>query len=413
MNLLKNKIFIKILMTDIIQQGAIWIRNIAIMLFVMDATNGNPLAISGLNMMEFIPMFLLTFVGGIVADRYSPKKLMIIGDLFSFISFIALGFLIKDGYIVAIFIATFISAIVTQFSYPASQKYFKECVDEEEIETAVGISQMLAAVFSVGGPVLGSYFYFTFGMYKTIMILAVLFLISLCILWTLPKLEVEVIEDSSFINGTKLTFKYLKENPVLAVFTKLFFIISFAIGIANNLDIFLVTDRLGLSEKYYQIFSGIAGIGVIFGGIGYVALAKKLKDIRIVYLIMGIFSVTMFFEGYSEIVWVTMSLQFIDNFIGGILGGYVMSIIMKMTKQEYLGKVNGLTSTVMYLGIMIGTVLSGIIVKIFGIVLAFSIASGSFLVATCYIYRVYKKGILSGLDSQKGTELQCNEISNS
>ena len=173
MNLLKNKVFMKILMTDIIQQGAIWIRNIAIMLFVMDATNGNPLAISGLNMMEFIPMFLLTFVGGIIADRYSAKKLMIIGDLFSFISFIALGFLIKDGYILAIFIATFISAVVTQFSYPASQKYFKEYVEEEEIETAIGISQMLAALFSVAGPVIGSYFYFTFGMYKTIMILAV------------------------------------------------------------------------------------------------------------------------------------------------------------------------------------------------------------------------------------------------
>lgn len=397
MNLIKNRVFMTILITDIIQQAAIWIRNIAIMFFIMDATNGDPLAISSLNFIEFLPMFLLTFIGGIIADKYNPKRLMLLGDSFSFISFIILGLFIKNGYIGAIFIATLISAIVTQFSYPASQKYFKEYVDEDNIDGAIGISQLLGSLFCVIGPFIGSYFYFTFGMDKTIIIIAALFLISVALIFTLPSKEFSKIESEGLLDDVKLTFKYLRKKPILMVFTKMFLILSFAIGIANNLDIFLVTQRLGLDESFYQFFSGIAGIGVIVGGGIYISISKKLNNIKILYMLMGVFAFTVFFEGYSTIAWLTMLLQFIDNVIGGILSGYVMALITKTTDQEYLGKVNGLTSTVMYLGIMIGTLLSGIIVKVSSIVVAFSIGSISFALCAYLLYNASKKGLLSDI----------------
>lgn len=395
MNLIQNRVFMTILITDIIQQGAIWIRNIAIMFFIMDITNGDPLAISSLNLIEFLPMFLLTFIGGIIADKYNPKKLMLLGDCFSFISFIVLGLFIKDGYIEAIFVATLVSAIVTQFSYPASQKFFKAYIDEENIEGAIGISQLLGSLFCIVGPAIGSYFYFTFGMDKTIMIISGLFLVSIVFLLTLPNKKFEKIESECFIDDIKLTFKYLKEKPILLVFAKMFFTISIGLGIANNLDIFLVTQRLGLDEKYYQLFSGIAGIGVIVGGGIYIAISKKLKDIRILYILISIFAFTIFFEGYSTIPGITMMLQFIDNVIGGVLGGHIMTIITKTTDQEYLGKVNGLTSTIMYLGIMIGTILSGIIVKVSSIVVAFSIASVSFVFCAYILYCASKKELIN------------------
>ncbi|MGL5712956.1 MAG: MFS transporter, partial [Paraclostridium sp.] len=136
MNLIKNRVFTTILLTDIIQQMAIWIRNISIMFFIMDITDSDPVAISTLNFIEFLPMVVLTFIGGVIADKYNPKNLMFLGDLFSFISFVILGMVISKGHVWAIFLVVLVSASVTQFSYPASQKYFKEYVDEELIESA-------------------------------------------------------------------------------------------------------------------------------------------------------------------------------------------------------------------------------------------------------------------------------------
>lgn len=89
-----------------------------------------------------------------------------------------------------------------------------------------------------------------------------------------------------------------------------------------------------------------------------------------------------------------MSLQFIDNILGGILSGYVMALITKVTDQEYLGKINGLTSTLMTLGIMGGTLISGAIMKYSSIVVAFSVASISFLISFIILYKGVNKGLL-------------------
>lgn len=397
MNLIKNRVFVTILVTDIIQQMAIWIRNIAIMFFIMDLTNKDPLAISALNFIEYLPMFLLTFVGGIIADRYNPKKIMFFGDLFSFISFIILGVVISKGYIGAIFLVVLVSASVTQFSYPSSQKYFKEYVDEDSIDKAIGISQLLSSGFFVIGPFIGSQFYFNFGIDKTLMIISLLFLISIALILTLPNKNFEKIKSSGFIEDIGLTFKYLNEKEILKLLTKMFFVVSFAMGIANNLDIFLVTDRLGLSEEFYQFFSGIAGVGVIAGG-GIYLLVSKHMNIKVLYILIGVFSITVFFEGYSTNAVLTMMLQFIDNVLGGILSGYVMTLITKVTDQEYLGKVNGVTSTLMTFGIMVGTIFSGIFMKYASIVFAFFVASIAFLISFTILYKAVNKGVLKEVE---------------
>ena len=280
MNLLKNKVFTTILITDIIQQAAIWIRNISIMFFMMDVTNGDPMAVSSLNFIEMVPMFLFTFLGGIIADKYNPKRLMLLGDSLSFISFVILGSLINKGYIIAIFITVLISAIVTQFSYPASQKYFKEFVEDKDIDSAIGMSQLLSSIFPIIGPFLGSYFYFTFGIGKTLLIISFMFLASIILIYTLPNKKFEKIESAGLIEDIKLTFDYLNKKRILKVFARMFLLISFAIGIAGNLDIFLVTQRLGLNEEFYQFFSGIAGVRVIVDGGAYILLSNYLKNIK-------------------------------------------------------------------------------------------------------------------------------------
>lgn len=94
-----------------------------------------------------------------------------------------------------------------------------------------------------------------------------------------------------------------------------------------------------------------------------------------------------------------MILQFIDNVIGALLSGYVMTLMTKITDQEYLGKVNGLTSTLMYFGLMISFVLSGVILKYSSIVIAFSLASFTFVVCFIMLYREIKRGLLDALNN--------------
>lgn len=386
MNLMRNRVFITVLATDIIQQLAIWVRNISIMFFVMEMTNGDPLAISTLNFIEYIPMLLLTFLGGLIADKYNPKKIMMLGDFLSFISFIILGLLIGKGILISIYIVILVSAIVTQFSYPASQKYFKEFIPEDQVEGAIGISQLLGSIFFVVGPFLGSFFYFNFGMQKTLSIISILFIISLMLIWTLPNKKFVKLETTGFFNEISLTINYMKYSKELKSLLKVFVLLSFTLGIANNLDIFVVTKRLGLDEQFYQFFSGTAGIGVIAGGLLYLVFNKYLSNSKVLFIFIFILSITIFIEGYSIYPVLTLIVQLLDNAMLGILSAYIMAKLTKITNQEYLGKVNGLYDTIFYLGISIGTIFSGYAMKMVSIVFAYGIGSLSLILLIILLY---------------------------
>lgn len=386
MTLIRNRVFITILFTDIIQQMAIWIRNLSIMFFVMEATNSNPLTISTLNFLEYIPMVMLTFIGGVIADKYNPKKLMLLGDSLSIISFIILGFFIGKGILISIFAVVFVSAVITQFSYPASQKYFKEFIPEEQVDQAIGVSQLLGSFFYVAGPFLGSYFYFNFGIQKTLTIISILFLMSISLIWTLPNKKFEVLESKGFIEDIKLTIKYIRGKRKIKIFLKVFALLSITLGTASNLDIFLVTKRLGLDERSYQFFSGVAGIGMIVGGLLYIVFTKYFSRFEVLFIFTLILSITIFFEGYSTIPLITIILQLIDNAMLAILSSYIAALFTKITDQEYLGKVNGLSSTIMYMGISIGTIFSGIAMKNVSIVFAYGVGSFSLIILIVLLY---------------------------
>jgi MFS family permease len=120
-----NRFIRSILLSAVFLQLGIWIRNFAILLFVTEQTDKNPIAISLVSVAEFAPIFIFSFIGGAFADRWKPKRTMVWCDLLSAASvFIVLFALIYGGW-QAIFFATLVSSILSQFSQPAGMKLFK------------------------------------------------------------------------------------------------------------------------------------------------------------------------------------------------------------------------------------------------------------------------------------------------
>lgn len=51
--------------------------NIAILLYVVDQTKGDGFAVSMISVAEFLPIFVFSFIGGALADRWNPAELFI------------------------------------------------------------------------------------------------------------------------------------------------------------------------------------------------------------------------------------------------------------------------------------------------------------------------------------------------
>ncbi|MET1168061.1 MFS transporter, partial [Bacillus velezensis] len=135
--LFRNKAFLIVTGSDLLQNLAIWIRNMAILYYVMDRTQGSPIAVSLITVLEFAPIFVFSIIGGALADRWNPKRTMILGDILSALSIVMIIGVLSSGYWQILYVATFVSSIVSQFSQPSSLKIVRRNVKGEHSQSAI------------------------------------------------------------------------------------------------------------------------------------------------------------------------------------------------------------------------------------------------------------------------------------
>ena len=82
-DLFRNRFVQVILISGLLLQVGIWVRNFAVLLYVMERTGGDPFAVSKISVAEFAPIFIFSFIGGTFADRWRPKRTMIWCDILS------------------------------------------------------------------------------------------------------------------------------------------------------------------------------------------------------------------------------------------------------------------------------------------------------------------------------------------
>ena len=112
-------------MAGVLTQVGTWVRNFALLLFVVEKTGGDALAVSFISVAEYAPIFLFSFLGGTFADRWQPKRTMVWCALLSAMAMFVLSVALLVSTWQVVVCATLISASLSQFSQPAGMKLSK------------------------------------------------------------------------------------------------------------------------------------------------------------------------------------------------------------------------------------------------------------------------------------------------
>ncbi|OPA15069.1 MFS transporter [Bacillus cereus] len=390
--LFKNRAFMLVMASDILQQFAIWIRNMALLYFIMERTNNDPVSVSLLSVMEYAPIFIFSFIGGALADRWNPKRTMVAGDVLSVLSIIGIVLLLKLDYWQAIFFATLISAIVGQFSQPSSSRIFKRYVKEEEVANAIAFNQTLQSLFLIFGPVVGSLVYTQLGLFTSLYSLIILFLLSAIALSFLPKwFEKEQVARDSLKNDIKEGWKYVLHTKNLRMITITFTIIGLAVGLTTPLEVFLVIERLGMEKEAVQYLAAADGIGMLIGGIVAAIFASKVNPKKMFVFGMGILAMSFLVEGLSTSFWITSFMRFGTGICLACVNIVVGTLMIQLVPENMVGRVNG-TILPLFMGAMlIGTSLAGGLKELTSLVTVFCIAMALILLAIGPVLRMQIK----------------------
>lgn len=391
--LFRNRVIRTILLSVFFLQIGIWVRNYSILLFVIEKTHENPVAISLISVAEFAPIFLFSFIGGTFADRWRPKRTMIWCDLLSGVSIFGVLLALIWGSWKAIFFATLVSSILSQFSQPSGMKLFKLHVKEELIQLGMSMYQTIFALFMILGPIIGTFVYQHYGITTAIAIMGLAFLLSAAILFMLPpdrEME-DNSENSTLMDEMKAGFRYVWNSRALTLLGGSFAAAGLALGLTQPLSVFLITERLGLPKEQLQWLMAAFGIGMILGGVFTMALAKKAAPQILLALGLTVSAIGFSVMGLSEQLWLTLTAQFISGLFMPSIQIGINTMILQNTDAAFIGRVNGILNP-MFMGTMVITMsISGWLKETFSLLAMYEIAALLFIVGVMTLVPLFKR----------------------
>ncbi|HZG86289.1 MFS transporter [Paenibacillus sp.] len=379
-DLFANRFVQSILLSGLFLQMGIWIRNFAILLFVTEQTNKDPVAVSLISLAEFAPIFIFSFVGGTFADRWRPKRTMIASDLLSALSvFVVLLALVYGGW-EAVFFATLVSSMLSQFSQPSGMKLFKLHVPESLMHVGMSMYQTIMSVFMVLGPALGTFIYFRFGIETAIALMGACFLLSAAALTMLPPdRRTEAAPTTKLAYEMKMGLQYVARNKVFVYMGGFFLVSGLGLGLINPLGIFLITEQLRLSPDQLQWLTAANGTGMILGGFLAMALFKKLSPQTMLLIGLALNAAAVSVLGSAESVGIALAAQWFSGLMIPFIHISCNTLVMNHAESSFVGRVNGILNP-LFMGGMVATMsLVGVLKEALPLNQMYLLASAFFL----------------------------------
>lgn len=393
-SLFANRFVQSILLSGLFLQLGIWVRNFAILMFVTEQTNRDPLAISMISIAEFAPIFLFSFIGGTFADRWRPKRTMVLCDVLSALSvFIVLATLVFGDW-KAIFFATLVSSVLSQFSQPSSMKLFKLHVPESLLQMGMSMHQTIQAIFMIFGPMIGTLIYFKFGIHVGIAIMGTCFILSAVILAFLPAdQKIKKTANTNFSQELKMGLHYVMSNKIFLYMGGFFLAAGMGMGLINPLGIFLVTENLGLSAQDLQWFTGINGGGMILGGVAAMMLSKKITPQMMLLIGFVASALSVAVLGSVKFVGVALFAQFISGLMAPLIHISCNTLILTNAEESFVGRVNGILNPLFMGGMVLTMSLVGVLKVQFPLSGMYLLASSLFVIGALVMLPMFKKKI--------------------
>ncbi|NUW34868.1 MFS transporter [Nonomuraea sp. SMC257] len=156
-----------------------WIYRLALPLLVYDLT-GSPLGTGLVYVMEYVPYLLLGMVGGVLADRYDRRRLLVLGDTASAVVTLVLAAMVALGVgrLWPIYLVALLLASVDPLYQPAFRALVPSLVPAERLPQANARVHIGEHAVSMAGPMAGGALVVAFGYQVAVYVDAGSFLLS-------------------------------------------------------------------------------------------------------------------------------------------------------------------------------------------------------------------------------------------
>ena len=377
---MRNKNFIIVVTGQILSLFGNAIQRFCMSLYILDLT-GSAAVFSIILAVSTIPYVLFAPIAGLLADTVNRKKIMVCLDIFSAALMTIYAVILvtgRDNRIIVGSVMFMLSTIYTLYS-PAVTACIPQIVRKEELTSANGIIQQVAAVVNLVAPVIAGLL-FSFVKIELIVILnAISFVLSaiLEMFLDIPDLELKEKHKNPItksLNEMKKSFIYLSVNKkiVLGIIVSYALTNIFVVPILSIVSPYFIKVKLNMSSAIYGFVEAIFVLGMIIGGI-LITLRPRMFKMEELHKTMYPMVIAIITMGISTCLSMENKFVIIGIYSVGGLGimlslalSNVMSLtyIQKEVKEEMLGKVSAFSTAVATVSVAPGQLIYGQLVDI-------------------------------------------------
>jgi MFS family permease len=313
-----------------------------------------------------VPSWLFMLYGGVVADRVSKRKLLIITQSIMMVLAFILAALVFTGTVQAwhILVLAFGLGSANAFDAPARQAFVSEMVDREDLTNAVALNATMFNTALIVGPAIAGIIYAAFGPGWCFAVNGISFIaviIALASMHLLPPSK--TVQNRSALSALKEGINYVRHQPIILALMGLVATTSlFGMSLGTLLPAWSVKILHGNAATNGLLFSA-RGAGSLFGALTIATFGGS--HVRGKFITAGSITFPIFIALFALTYWLPLSLVFMVLLGIGMI--FVVNLsnatIQSIVPDSLRGRVMGVYTTIFLGSMPLGALLLGTIAE--------------------------------------------------
>lgn len=349
----------------------------------------NPLAISGLLSLSFLPWLLFALPSGVLVDRLDRRYAMSAANALRAASMATLAALVLTGHggIVALYVISFLLGLAETVYDSATRALLPQVVRNDQLDRANGlltVEETLGQTF-LGGPV-GSAF-FALAVSLPLLFNAGGFVIAAVLILTVrgrfrpERLVARVSVRRDIADGVR----WLARHPLLRGLTLISAATALIQSMANGLLVLYVLDVVRLPSGDFGYVLLAAGVGALIGGVSTPQLVRwfgRGPVLTVGAVVTGAPVVAMAFTRNGYVGAVLFAITAAGVMTWNVI---TMSLRQALIPQEMFGRVQGAYRTLVWGAIPVGSLAGGALAGAIGVRWVFAVAGGGLVLCAGWL----------------------------
>ena len=343
------------------------------------------------------PFILFSLLGGVVADRYERRKILLASQVVQLTNAFVLAALVFFGHVHIwhILLLSFLTGVAQSFGGPAYQALVPTLVDKDDVPNAVSLQSTQFNLARVVGPLLAAVAFAKFGAAPCFGLNGLSFFVVIAALLLIrPSFVRKVGRHPPVMQSLRESLSFIGRTPAMKALILLAFAGSFfAFPLLTFLPVFAKVIFVR-DVRAYGRFLTFFGVGAVLGAVGAARLSHaKGRAVRAVGSQVVFASLIVAFA-LSRSFALSCALLFLAGAALSVVFTMLMALVQTLVSDEMRGRVGSVYMLAFRGAIPLGNVVAGAIAARAGVTVVLAV-NGVLLAAVAATVLALRRADLS------------------